>query len=104
MEYQYIPLSVQAGDPSGLFAIRLLYLLPAAEPTYDIQCRLVETLIPDYRGAKPLSSPQAVTHVEYKALSYTWGEPEFSKALYVLSEDQPPRVIKITENLHAALQ
>lgn len=104
MKYRYIPLSVQAGDPSGLFAIRLLYLLPAAEPNLEIQCRLVETLIPDYRGVKPSPSSQAVAHIEYKALSYTWGEPEFPKTLYVLSEDQPPRVIKITENLYAALQ
>jgi hypothetical protein len=103
MTYQYAPLSVQDGDAGGLFAIRLLYLLPDVKGNSIIQCRLVETLIPDSRRAKS-TLPQTATHAGYHALSYTWGEPLFTKALHIVEGGKPVGDINVTENLYSALQ
>jgi hypothetical protein len=105
MKYEYAPLSIQPGDPRGVLSIRLLHLLPSAARDARLECQLVETQIPDYlRGQS--STPRTSTHVQYQALSYAWGEPEFPKSLHVLPADgaPPARAINITENLHSALQ
>src|SRR5437762_5991839 len=107
MKYEYAPLSIQPGDSRGVFSIRLLHLLPSADRDAMLECQLVETQIPDYiRGQSGHSStPRRSTHVQYQALSYTWGAPEFPKSLHVLQADGPPAgAINITENLHSALQ
>ncbi|TFB00853.1 hypothetical protein CCMA1212_007545 [Trichoderma ghanense] len=115
MYYKYRPLSTTS---RGSFSIRLLYLIP----TRDLQdtdlliCRLVETDIPDANfeeGGPPQPNPRSV---KYQALSYTWGLPVFSHALHVVGDgnmDASPEklvsepfisVIRITENLYAALR
>lgn len=108
MKYKYAPLSIQPGDSTGLFSIRLLHLLPSGDRDARLECQLVETQIPNYirKQSKHASTPQRSTHVQYQALSYTWGKPEFPKWLHVLQADGAPLAgaINITENLHSALQ
>ncbi|KAI1330163.1 HET-domain-containing protein [Xylariaceae sp. FL0255] len=118
MEYQYSPLSVQPGPGKVSFSIRLLHLLPGSNPNSVLQCRLVETQIPvslPGGGSQLASLPreQDPGSPQYQALSYTWGEPRFSRSLYVLGEEDGERgeggrggegsVINITENLYSAL-
>jgi hypothetical protein len=100
MKYDYAPLSIQPGDPRGVFSIRLLHLQPSGDRDVRLECRLVETQIPDYDYLCQQSTSTAHVKCEYQALSYTWGEPEFPQSLHVL----PAGVINITENLHSALQ
>ncbi|KAI9867004.1 MAG: hypothetical protein M1813_000402 [Trichoglossum hirsutum] len=104
MKYEYAPLSIQPGDSKGMFSIRLLHLLPSTDRDARLECQLVETQIPDYLHGH--STPRRSTHVQYQALSYTWGEPEFPKSLHVLQADGalPAGAIDITENLHSALR
>ncbi|KAI9771595.1 MAG: hypothetical protein M1840_001810 [Geoglossum simile] len=107
MKYEYAPLSIQPGDSRGVFSIRLLHLLPSTDRNAKLECQLVETQIPDFlRGQSGHSTPRRSTHVQYQALSYVWGEPEFPKSLHVLQVDgaPPAGAINITENLHSALQ
>lgn len=80
--YTYSPLSSSSRN------IRLLRLLPHADPTADIQCELFEY---------PLLDPQSRSHL-YEALSYVWGDPS-NKPSIVLN-GYPSNV---TANLHAAL-
>jgi Heterokaryon incompatibility protein (HET) len=105
MKYEYAPLSIQPGDLRGVFSIRLLHLLPSADRDARLECQLVETQIPNHLREQS-STPPSLTHVQYQALSYTWGEPEFPKSLHVLQADgaPPASVINITENLYSALQ
>ena len=95
-----------------MLSIRLLHLLPATDRDAELECRLMETQIPDYiHGQSPSGSAWCSTHIQYQALSYTWGESKFPKSLHVLREagrDGVQRaslagVINITENLHSAL-
>jgi hypothetical protein len=101
MKYMYPPLSLD--DQSGLFAIRLLHLLPDTHRDSSLRCQLIQTYIPDYRRGKS-TTPQRTQHVQYQALSYTWGEPVFTKILHVLNGTESAGDINITENLHSALQ
>lgn len=98
-----------------MFSIRLLHLLPATDYDAKLKCQLIETRIPDYsyiRGQSQISRGEGLAHVQYQALSYTWGEPKFPKSLYVLTgpggdsevHTSLAGVIKITENLYSALQ
>jgi hypothetical protein len=103
MKYKYAPLSIQPDDQSGLFAIRLLRLLPDTDRDSSLWCQLIETHIPDYRRRKS-TTPQGTRHVQYQALSYTWGEPVFTKTLHVLNGTETAGDIYITKNLHSALQ
>jgi Heterokaryon incompatibility protein (HET) len=103
MKYKYASLPIQADNQSGLFAIRLLHLLPDTNRDSSLQCQLIETHIPDYYRGKS-TTPQGTRHVQYQALSYTWGEPVFIKTLYVLKGTESAGDINITENLHSALQ
>lgn len=103
MRYQYVPLSIQTGDPSGLFAIRLLHVLPSTDSNSVVQCQLVETLIPDYRRSSTVEV-ESHMHVEYHALSYSWGEQRFPQQIQILDGSQDVGEIYITENLHSALQ
>lgn len=106
MKYKYENLSVPPGDPSGVFSIRLLHLLPSPDRAAQIYCQLIETQIADVRHGKPTNSLAPNTH--YQALSYTWGSPVFPKTLHVVQgEDSNTTLtglIAITENLHSALQ
>jgi len=103
--YQYSPLPRGSEAESEVFTIRLLHLLPSADPESPLRCHLIETSIPIMKGAKP-------PPVRYHALSYTWGDSVFSATLEVVERtDQdgqgpPDRVgiSNITENLHSALQ
>ncbi|KAK1770269.1 heterokaryon incompatibility protein-domain-containing protein [Phialemonium atrogriseum] len=106
MKYEYSQLSIQPGDPRGVFSIRLLHLLPSADPNARLQCQLVETQIADSQHGKPAVPRGRVPHAEYQALSYTWGEPVFPKVLHLVQSDGilPAGDINITENLHSALQ
>ena len=113
MKYVYAPLSIRPGDPRNVFSIRLLHLLPATDGDARLECRLVETQIPDLRGQSQSSKAPDSAHVQYQALSYTWGEPEFPRSLHVLRgggddcnsamHTLPAGVLAITENLHSAL-
>lgn len=67
--------------------IRLLELLPAAEG-FPTTCRLSEVLLPDVVNT-------------YEPLSYAWGEPVLSEALYEVSTGG---TIMVTRNLHHGLQ
>src|SRR5262249_37889401 len=96
----------------GVFSIRLLHLLPATNSDAKLECYLIETLIPDYSYGQPQpSGAQGSTHVLYQALSYTWGEPEFSRLLHILpgagggdaEYTSLAGFVNITENLHSAL-
>jgi hypothetical protein len=102
MKYGYAQLSIQPGDPRRVFSIRLLHLQPSTDRDARLECRLVETQIPDYDYDYLCQQSTSTAHVkcEYHALSYTWGEPQFPQSLHVL----PAGVINITENLHSALQ
>jgi hypothetical protein len=101
MKYKYAPLSPD--DQSGLFAIRLLHLLPETDRDSSLRCQLIEAHIPGYRKRKSTTS-QGARHVQYQALSYTWGEPVFTETLHVLNGAETAGDINITENLHSALQ
>lgn len=100
MKYKYSQLSVQPGDPSKEFSIRLLHLLPSTDRDARLECQLIETQIPDYDFISQQSTSTAHDPCKYQALSYTWGEPRFPQLLHVL----PAGIINITENLHSALQ
>ncbi len=100
MKYEYAQLSIQPGDSRRVFSIRLLHLQPSRDRDAKLECRLVETQIPDYDYLCQQSTNTAHIKCEYQALSYTWGEPQFPQSLHVL----PAGVINITENLHSALQ
>ena len=50
------------------------------------------------------TTPQGIRHVQYQALTYTWGEPVFTKTLHVLNGTDAAGDTNITENLHSALQ
>jgi len=103
--YQYSPLPSGSGAESDDFTIRLLHLLPSADPESPLRCHLIETSIPIMKGAKP-------PPVRYHALSYTWGDPVFPATLQVVERtDQGGQALSnrvairnITENLHSALQ
>ena len=107
MKYEYPPLTIQPGDPRGVFSIRLLHLLPATDGEAKLECQLIETHIPESQSSRA----QGSTHVQYQALSYTWGEPEFPRSLHVLrgpgdggaEHASLAGVVNITENLHSAL-
>ena len=107
MKYEYLPLSIQPGDPRGVFSIRLLHLLPATDRDGDLECQLLETHIPESQSSRA----QGSAHVQYQALSYTWGGSESPRSLHVLrgpGDDGAEHaslagVINITENLHSAL-
>src|ERR1700760_2984604 len=106
MAYKYMQLSVQPGNPNGLFSIRLLHLLPSTDRNTQISCLLLETQIPNGRHGEPAAHRAPLVH--YQALSYTWGDPVFPKTLHVVKENDsdtcPTGIINITENLHCALQ
>lgn len=71
--------------PSGDSFIRLLVLKPATSTEADIHCELIEV-------------DQPVV-AEYEALSYVWGNDEFSKVLHL-----PSGCLMITDNLSSALR
>lgn len=106
MKYEYSQLSIQPGDSRGVFSIRLLHLLPSADPEARLRCRLVETQIADRQRGKPAAHAVGAPHAQYQALSYTWGEPVFPKTLHVVHDagEESAGDIAITENLHSALQ
>lgn len=111
-DYQYRPLPNSPDDPNSPFTIRLLHLLPSTEPNAPIQCHLVETTISGHLPTAETArerGPSQVTHDEYHALSYTWGDPVFSRSIEVVENAAESRQasvgkIRITENLHSALQ
>lgn len=106
MKYEYSQLSVQPGDPSGVFSIRLLHLLPSTDPDARLQSQLVETQIADRHNGQPAAPGERAPHAQYQALSYTWAAPVFPKILHLVQDDGelPAGDINITENLHSALQ
>ncbi|KAL7934749.1 heterokaryon incompatibility domain-containing protein [Trichoderma chlorosporum] len=112
MKYEYSPLSSAA---RGTFSIRLLHLMPGdSQDDGPLRCRLVETEIVHHSPDRPICNETGWTHVKYQALSYTWGLPVFSHSLHVLDNSHyndaitplntPNNVIRITENLYAALR
>lgn len=40
----------------------------------------------------------------YTALSYVWGSPDFPRMIYGNDSDNNSGILRVTENLHAALQ
>ncbi|KAI0537736.1 HET-domain-containing protein [Xylaria digitata] len=113
MKYKYTSLSTLPGSSRGIFSIRLLYILPATSRSAKLECELIETHIPDYSQGQPHQNTfLGPPHAAYRALSYTWGDPEFSCSLHVVSRSggdttvhiTPAGIIGITENLHSALQ
>ncbi|RFU76007.1 het-domain-containing [Trichoderma arundinaceum] len=110
MNYKYKPLSAAS---RGIFSIRLLHLLPAYDAQFNapLNCHLVETEVAEYNPDELEPKKIEVDRVKYQALSYTWGLPVFSHLLHVydndrennLSRQSSAGVIRITENLHAAL-
>ncbi|KAI1329872.1 HET-domain-containing protein [Xylariaceae sp. FL0255] len=114
MKYRYLPLSTLPGSPNGVYSIRLLHLLPATSRAAKLECELIETDIPDnsHENLQPACSIDAPhDHASYQALSYTWGDPNFTSSLHVVARGDteeapatPTGVIGITENLHSALQ
>src|SRR6266480_3054658 len=107
MKYKYPPLTIQPGGARNVFSIRLLHLLPATDRDAQLECQLIETHIPNSQSGRA----QGSTHIQYQALSYTWGEPEFPRSLHVLQgpgDDGAEHAslagdVNITENLHSAL-
>ncbi|KAF7521098.1 hypothetical protein G7054_g12559 [Neopestalotiopsis clavispora] len=83
--FTYQPLSAEADT-------RIIELQPAPDALYPLQCRIAELC---------LSSEDLV---DYEALSYTWGQPDFSECLFVLQDNGQRSVLKITLNLKEALQ
>ena len=73
-------------DHNGNSTIRVMLLMPSKNVDDFLTCRIVHTTLHDSSS--------------YYALSYTWGEPVFSKTLVV---DESMR-IPITENLDFALR
>lgn len=83
--FTYKPLSAEADT-------RLIELEPAPDASSPLQCHIAELC---------LSSDDLV---EYEALSYTWGEPEFTETLHVIEDQYKTSIVKITANLSDALQ
>ncbi|KLU89613.1 hypothetical protein MAPG_08584 [Magnaporthiopsis poae ATCC 64411] len=69
-------------------AIRLLHLLPGPFCN-PIRCSMYQSL---------LEKGQCI-HIEYEALSYTWGSSETSETIYI-----DGKRFRVTKNLHTALQ
>ncbi|KAI0168023.1 heterokaryon incompatibility protein-domain-containing protein [Pestalotiopsis sp. NC0098] len=82
--FTYKPLSAEADT-------RLIELEPAPDASSPLRCHIAELC---------LSSDDLV---EYEALSYTWGAPEFTETLHVIEDVDKTSVIKITSNLRDAL-
>lgn len=76
--YKYVPLQQE-------HSIRVLILQPAASASAPLQCELQEV---------PLSDMP-----RYEAISYTWGEPVFSKQLHL-----PSGSLMVTQSLFFALK
>lgn len=83
--FAYKPLSAEADT-------RLIELEPAPDASSPLRCRIADLC---------LSSDDLV---EYEALSYTWGAPDFTETLYVIEHEDKTNVLKITTNLKDALQ
>ncbi|KAK0732499.1 heterokaryon incompatibility protein-domain-containing protein [Apiosordaria backusii] len=97
--YRYMPLMQRCHAYD--YTIRLLHLLPSADDTAPLRCRLTEKGYNDHWDNDP--------HHDYHALSYTWGEPIFPGMLEVLSNgklsgNESLGAIPITQNLQSALQ
>ncbi|KAK6193070.1 aprataxin-like protein [Pestalotiopsis sp. IQ-011] len=71
---------------------RLIELEPAPDASSPLRCRIADLC---------LSSEDLI---EYEALSYTWGAPDFTETLHVIKDEDETSVIKITTNLRNALQ
>ncbi|KAF2434121.1 HET-domain-containing protein [Tothia fuscella] len=101
MKYIYHPLSLSTVQ--GALALRLIHLHPSENFEKELQCELEEISVGPDQIADPYRDNE---NVVFAALSYTWGEPTFSKSLYVLADrkNNPAGEITITENLHAALK
>ncbi|KAF2998412.1 hypothetical protein E8E14_005154 [Neopestalotiopsis sp. 37M] len=82
--YAYQPLSAKADT-------RIIELVPAIDASFPLQCRIAELSLwsEDLR--------------DYEALSYTWGQPDFSETLSVIQDGQTS-VLGITPNLRDALE
>ncbi|KAI4601964.1 hypothetical protein KJ359_010830 [Pestalotiopsis sp. 9143b] len=83
--FAYKPLSAEADT-------RIIELEPAPDASFPLRCRIADLCL----SSKDL--------VEYEALSYTWGAPDFTETLHVVKDEDKTSVIKITTNLRNALQ
>lgn len=82
--YAYQPLSAEADT-------RIIELVPAIDASFPLQCRISELSL----WSEDLT--------DYEALSYTWGQPDFSETLSVIQDGQTS-VLGITPNLRDALE
>ena len=81
--------------PTDTFTIRLLQLLPSADPSSDIHCNLV---------TYPISTERTTAHL-YECLSYVWGSPANPERIFV-SAGHVERLVEfqVTRNLYVALK
>ena len=75
--------------------LRLLRLLPDTDRDSSLRCQLIKTHIPNDRRSKP-TTLHGAQEVEYQALSYTQGEPVFTKVLRLLNGTETAGDINIT--------
>lgn len=78
-KFSYLPLDLSAT------AIRLIVLQPCRDPSADIECDIIHT--------------ESKERPQYEALSYTWGNENQTKAIYIRNQ-----VYHVTENLWMALR
>lgn len=103
--YQYRTL--HAGDIySGEPKIRVIFLHPSSDYFADLKCHIEHVRLPESYPENATSAddntmiaPCLADGQSHCALSYTWGEPVFSKTLFC-----EQGFIKITENLDLALR
>lgn len=86
-------------EPLSFGEFRLLQVLPRDEPDGLVRCRLLHLPGPDPQGGKQENAEfQDKADVEYRALSYTWGDPDDTE-LILLNDAYFP----IRRNLHTFL-
>ncbi|KAL8285837.1 hypothetical protein RB597_002760 [Gaeumannomyces tritici] len=72
-------------------AIRLILLDAAADIEAPLSC-------------SPIQRPRSARHVEYFAISYTWGVPELTHTLEVKHDDDDTSHLRITSNVDDLLR
>ncbi len=72
-------------------AIRLVVLDVATDKEAPLSCSLIQ-------------HPRSARHVEYFAISYAWGEPEFTQTLEVRHDGDDTSYLRITSNVDALLR